>query len=135
MTNEAPMQSLLVVAGGGALGTVARYLVYIAAGRALGTQFPYGTLIVNILGSFIMGALTETMALVWSASNEMRLFLAVGFLGGFTTFSSFSLDFAVLYERGQLLLCTLYLGVSVVCSIGALFAGMLLFRRLLGAAL
>jgi CrcB protein len=135
MTNEAPMQSLLVVAGGGALGTVARYLVYIAAGHALGTQFPYGTLIVNILGSFIMGALTETMALVWSASNEMRLFLAVGFLGGFTTFSSFSLDFAVLYERGQLLLCTLYLGVSVVCSIGALFAGMLLFRRLLGAAL
>jgi CrcB protein len=63
----------------------------------------------------------------------MRLFLAVGFLGAFTTFSSFSLDFAVLYERGQLLLCTVYVGVSVVCSIGALFAGMLLFRRLLSA--
>ena len=129
------MKSLLVVAGGGALGAVARYLVYIVAGHALGTQFPYGTLIVNILGSFIMGALTETMALVWSASNEMRLFLAVGFLGAFTTFSSFSLDFAVLYERGQLFLCAVYVGVSVVCSIGALFAGMLLFRRLLSATL
>jgi CrcB protein len=127
------MKSLLVVAGGGAIGAVARYLVYIVAGHVFGTQFPYGTLIVNILGSFIMGALTETMALVWSASNEMRLFLAVGFLGAFTTFSSFSLDFAVLYERGQLLLCTVYVGVSVVCSIGALFAGMLLFRRLLSA--
>ena len=129
------MKSLLVVAGGGALGAVARYLVYIVAGHVFGTQFPYGTLIVNILGSFIMGALTETMALVWSASNEMRLFLAVGFLGAFTTFSSFSLDFAVLYERGQLLLCTVYVGVSVVCSIGALFAGMLLFRRLLSATI
>jgi CrcB protein len=127
------MKSLLVVAGGGALGAVARYLVYIVAGHVFGIQFPYGTLIVNILGSFIMGALTETMALVWSASNEMRLFLAVGFLGAFTTFSSFSLDFAVLYERGQLLLCMVYVGVSVVCSIGALFAGMLLFRRLLSA--
>lgn len=129
------MKSLLVVAGGGALGAVARYLVYIVAGHVLGTQFPYGTLIVNILGSFILGALTETMALVWSASNEMRLFLAVGFLGAFTTFSSFSLDFAVLYERGQLLLCTVYVGVSVVCSIGALFAGMFLFRRLLSATI
>lgn len=127
------MRLLLVVAGGGALGAVARYLVYVAAGHLLGAGFPFGTLIVNILGSFILGALTETMALFWSASNEWRLFLAVGFLGAFTTFSTFSLDFAVLYERGQLFLCAVYLGVSVVCSIGALFAGMLIFRRLLPA--
>lgn len=125
------MRLLLVVAGGGALGAVARYLVYVAAGHVLGAGFPFGTLIVNILGSFAMGALTETMALFWSASSEWRLFLAVGFLGAFTTFSTFSLDFAVLYERGQLFLCAVYVGVSVVCSISALFAGMLIFRRLL----
>ena len=129
------MQTLLIVAGGGALGAVARYLVYVAAGHLLGAGFPFGTLIVNIAGSFVMGALAEIMALVWSASNEARLFLAVGFLGAFTTFSTFSLDFVVLYERGRLLLCALYVGVSVVGSIGALFAGMWLFRRLLAPVL
>ena len=129
------MNSMLIVAGGGALGAVARYLVYVAAGHLLGAGFPFGTLIVNIVGSFAMGALTEIMALVWSASNEARLFLAVGFLGAFTTFSTFSLDFVVLYERGRWLLCALYVGVSMAGSIGALFAGLLLFRRLFGPAM
>ncbi len=129
------MKSLLAVAGGGALGAMARYLVYLAAAHVLGTGFPFGTLIVNILGSFVMGALTETMALVWSAPTQTRLFLVVGFLGAFTTFSTFSLDFVALYERGRLLLCGLYVAISVVCSIGALFSGMLLFRRLLGPAI
>jgi CrcB protein len=132
---EELMNSLLIVAGGGALGAGARYLVYIAAAHVLGGGFPFGTLIVNILGSFIMGVLTETMALVWSASSEMRLFMAVGFLGAFTTFSTFSLDFAVLYERGQFFLCAVYVSVSVACSIGAIFTGMLLFRRLLSPAI
>lgn len=81
-----------------------------------------------------MGVLTEIMALVWSASNETRLFLAVGVLGAFTTFSTFSLDFIVLYERGQMLRSALYVSVSVVGSICALLAGMLLLRRLLGGA-
>lgn len=129
------MRALLIVAGGGALGAVARYLVFVAAGHLLGAGFPFGTLVVNIAGSFAMGALAEIMALVWSASNETRLFLAVGFLGAFTTFSAFSLDVVVLYERGRLLLCALYIGVSVIGSIGALFAGMWLFRRLLAPAL
>jgi CrcB protein len=129
------MNSVLAVAGGGAIGAVARYFVYVAAAHLLGREFPFGTLIVNIGGSFIMGALTEIMALVWSTPNEMRLFLAVGFLGAFTTFSTFSLDVAVLYERGQLFLCAVYVSVSVVCSIGAIFAGLLLFRRLLSPAI
>ena len=129
------MKALLAVAGGGALGAVARYLVFIAAGHVLGAAFPFGTLIVNVVGSFAMGALTEIMALVWSASTQTRLFLVVGFLGAFTTFSTFSLDFVVLYERGRLLLCALYVGASVVCSIGALFFGMWVFRRLLAPAL
>ena len=129
------MKALLAVAGGGALGAVARYLVYIAAGRLLGPDFPYGTLIVNIAGSLVMGALVEIMALVWSTSSEMRLFLIVGFLGAFTTFSTFSLDFALLYERGRFFLCAVYVAASVVGSVGALFLGMWAFRRLLAPAL
>ena len=90
-----------------------------------------GTLIVNIVGSFLMGLLVETMALVWSASQEARLFLAVGILGAFTTFSTFSLDVAVLYERGRPVLVATYIVVSVICSIGALFAGLHVMRRIL----
>jgi len=125
------MKSVLIVAGGGALGAATRYLVYVAAGHLLGAGFPFRTLIVNVVGSFAMGALTEVMALAWSASGQVRLFLAVGFLGAFTTFSTFSLDFAVLYERGRFLLCALYVTISMVLSIAALFAGLWLFRRLL----
>ena len=96
------MKELLLVAGGGALGAVARYLVYILAGQLLGTGFPFGTLIVNIAGSFAMGVLVEGMALAWTVGPATRLLLAVGVLGAFTTFSTFSLDVAVLYERGRL---------------------------------
>ncbi len=122
---------LLAVAAGGVIGTVARYLVYVAAGQLLGTGFPYATLMVNIVGSVAMGALVETMALVWSTSTAMRLFLATGMLGAFTTFSSFSLDFAVLFERKDFALCAVYTIASFALSVGALFAGLHLIRRLL----
>jgi fluoride exporter len=102
------MKEVLAVAAGGVIGAVARHLVYIAAGHLLGTSFPYGTLIVNVVGSFAMGALVETMALVWSTSTAMRLFLATGILGAFTTFSTFSFDFAVLFERRAYGLCATY---------------------------
>jgi fluoride exporter len=82
-----------------------------------------------------MGVLIETMALVWSASTEMRLFLVTGILGAFTTFSTFSLDFAVLYERRAFALCALYTIASFVLSVGALFAGLYLMRRLLAPTL
>ena len=125
------MKEILLVAGGGAVGAVARYLVYVLAGQLLGPAFPFGTVIVNIVGSFLMGLLVEAMALVWSASQEARLFLAVGILGAFTTFSTFSLDVAVLYERGRPVLVATYIVVSVICSIGALFAGLHVMRRIL----
>jgi fluoride exporter len=124
------MKEILAVALGGVIGAVARYLVYVAAGHLLGTGFPYGTLIVNVVGSFAMGVLVETMALVWSTSTEMRLFLATGILGAFTTFSS-SLDFAVLCERKDFALCAVYTIASFALSVGALFAGLHLMRRLL----
>jgi CrcB protein len=122
--------NLLAVAAGGVTGAVARYLVYVATGHLLGIGFPYATLIVNVVGSFAMGVLVETMALAWSTSTAMRLFLTTGILGAFTTFSTFSLDFAVLYERRAFVLCALYTIASFVLSVGALFAGLYLVRRL-----
>jgi CrcB protein len=129
------VQELLAVAAGGVLGAVARYLVYVAVGQFFGTGFPYATLIVNVVGSFAMGVLVETMALVWSTSTEMRLFLATGILGSFTTFSTFSLDFAVLFERRAFVPCALYTIASFALSVGALFVGLHLMRRLLAPSI
>ena len=129
------MKDLFTVAAGGAVGAVARYLVYVAAGKVLGAGFPFGTLIVNVFGSFLMGILIEGTALAWTVSPQLRLFLAVGVLGAFTTFSTFSLDVAVLYERGKLALAAGYIIASFVCSVGALFLGLYLLRRLYAPAL
>ena len=129
------MKELLTVAAGGAVGAVARYLVYILAARLLGSGFPFGTLIVNVVGSFCMGVLIEGMALAWSIGAETRLFLMVGVLGAFTTFSTFSLDVAVLYERGRMDLVAVYIMVSVIFSVGALFAGLYVMRRIYAPAL
>ncbi|MDH3239510.1 MAG: fluoride efflux transporter CrcB, partial [Alphaproteobacteria bacterium] len=95
------MKVLFAVAVGGAAGAVARYLVMSAIGAVLGSGFPYATLTVNVVGSFILGLILETSALVWSPGEALRAFLVVGVLGAFTTFSTFSLDVAVLYERGE----------------------------------
>ena len=127
------MSELLAVAAGGVVGAVARYLVYVVTGQILGTGFPYATLIVNVIGSFAMGILIEIMALVWSTSTEMRLFLATGILGAFTTFSTFSLDFAVLFERRAFALCAIYTVSSFALSVGALFAGLYVVRFLIPA--
>ena len=125
------MKLMLFAAAGGAVGAAGRYLVGVAAVRLLGHGFPWGTLVVNIVGSLIMGALIEAVALRYSISNEMRTFLTTGILGGFTTFSAFSLDFAILIERKAHGLAALYLCASVALSIGALFAGLYLARSLL----
>ena len=122
---------LLAVAAGGALGAVGRYLVISAVGQAFGTGFPLGTIVVNVVGSFVLGALTEAMALAWSPSPELRAMIVVGVLGAFTTFSTFSLDVVLLYERGALGQAALYIGVSVVLSIGAFFLGLALLRSVL----
>lgn len=124
------VKAFLAVAVGGAVGAVSRYSVYLLAARYLGQNFPYGTLIVNILGSLIMGMFIEMMALVWNVGTEVRLFFVVGILGAFTTFSTFSLDVAVLYERGELWVVALYMLASVVLSIGALFLGLHVVRTL-----
>ena len=118
------MKMLFAIAAGGALGALGRHFVSAAALKWLGAGFPWGTLAVNILGSFAMGVLIETLALKGSASAELRGFLAVGVLGAFTTFSTFSLDVVVLAQRKELMLAGVYIASSVSLAILALFAGL-----------
>ncbi|MGA9008107.1 MAG: fluoride efflux transporter CrcB [Xanthobacteraceae bacterium] len=120
----------LIVFFGGGLGAALRHGVNLVAARALGTEFPYGTLIINVLGSLAMGLIAEYFALKIGLPQRWRLFLTTGILGGFTTFSAFSLDAALLYERGQQMGAAIYVVASVVLAIGALFAGMAIIRML-----
>ena len=120
------IQTLLQVALGGALGASSRYLTGVAMTALLGRGFPWGTLTVNILGSFAMGLLITVLGNL--SATRLHPLLAVGFLGGFTTFSSFSLDVVALYERGDIALAAGYAAVSVVASILALFLGLALAR-------
>jgi CrcB protein len=122
---------LIAVAAGGAAGAIARYLVTSAVPRWLGHGFPWGTVIVNVAGSLLMGLLIDVMARRWSAPPEARVFLVTGLLGAFTTFSTFSLDVVTLYERGALAAAAAYVVGSVVVGVLALFGGMWLGRALI----
>jgi CrcB protein len=122
---------LAAVAVGGALGSVARYLVMVQIGRLFGAGFPFGTLAVNLLGGFVLGVLVEAMALRWSVSQEIRALLTVGVMGGFTTFSTFSMDIFVLMERGDAMGAALYAGASVGFGLAAFWAGLMLMRTVL----
>lgn len=121
---------LLLVALGGAIGATLRHLVGVLTLRWLGSGLPWGTLTVNIVGSFVMGVVVELIARRFDASMELRMFLMTGILGGFTTFSSFSLDTAVLWERGDTGLAFTYVAASVTLSIAALFAGLAVVRTI-----
>ncbi|SMH52179.1 fluoride efflux transporter CrcB [Azospirillum agricola] len=127
--------SLLAVAVGGAAGSVARYLLILLVGQWVGTRFPYGTLIVNASGCFAMGVLSELAALVWSPSPELRALVLVGVLGGFTTFSSFTLDIGVLVGRNEMAAAMGYLLASVVLTILGFFAGLWVVRSLVPVSL
>ncbi|HBT01031.1 fluoride efflux transporter CrcB [Salipiger marinus] len=121
--------TLFQVALGGALGASGRYLTGLAMARLFGRGFPWGTLAVNILGSFAMGVLV--VALAQLSANRLAPFLMTGVLGGFTTFSAFSLDVATLYERGDVGQAAIYVAASVGVSLAALFAGLFLTRSIL----
>lgn len=127
------MTRFLIVAAGGALGAVARYGV----GRLVpASGWPWGTMAVNVVGGLAMGLLTGWLAFRGGAGGEtVRLFTAVGVLGGFTTFSAFSLETALMIERREFALAGGYVAASVVLSIAALFLGLMLARRAFGAAL
>ena len=119
---------VLSIAAGGAIGSVLRHFAGVRALAMFGPAFPYGTLFVNVIGSFVMGVMVALFAHLGNPSQEMRAFLTVGLLGGFTTFSSFSLDAATLYERGQIGAAGLYIALSLILSLAAIFAGLFIVR-------
>jgi CrcB protein len=129
LTEGDDMNFLIVFLGAG-IGGALRHGVNLAASAFLGSQFPYGTLIINIVGSFLMGVIAEYFAMKGFLPQAWRLFLTTGILGGFTTFSTFSLDTALLYERGELLMAGVYAMGSMILAIGGLFAGLSLVRNM-----
>ena len=122
------MAAYLAIAIGGALGSMARYATGIYVGRWLGTAFPWGTLLINIFGSFLIGVFAESFALRWDASPSTRVFLVVGICGGYTTFSTFSLDIVTLINRGELLAAGAYILASVALGVAALYGGLYAMR-------
>ncbi|WP_306120259.1 MULTISPECIES: fluoride efflux transporter CrcB [unclassified Roseitalea] len=122
------MINLVWVALGGAAGASLRYLVYLGMGRIAGGGYPWATMTVNVVGSLLMGVLVGWLMRRGGSGEHLRLLLGVGLLGGFTTFSSFSLDFALLWQRGDTGTALGYALVSVAACIAALFAGMVLVR-------
>jgi fluoride exporter len=124
------MNMLIAIAVGGGVGALGRHFLSSAVAAILGTAFPWGIFVVNILGGFLMGLIVEMGALKLDYSLEMRAFLTTGLLGGFTTFSAFSLDASLMIERGDWMGAMFYVAGSALLSIGALFAGLWLVRSL-----
>ena len=120
----------LAVFVGAGLGGILRHGVNRASLAYLGPAFPYGTLFVNIIGGLVMGMLAEVFLVKGGGSQEFRLFLVTGFLGGFTTFSAFSLDAALMWQRSDYAALASYIVASVLLSIAALFIGMAAVRAL-----
>lgn len=119
--------SLLVFIGAG-MGGALRHLFNVASARAFGPDLPLSTLVVNVLGSFSVGCIAGYFAVRGHGSQSLQLFLTTGILGGFTTFSAFSLEAALLWERGQVTSFFGFVLASVVLSIAAVFAGLALVR-------
>jgi fluoride exporter len=124
------MRLLLLATVGGGIGAGARFIVQAGMMRWLGPGFPWWTLAINVVGSFLMGVVVELVASRFANSAEVRTFLATGILGGFTTFSAFSLDFVTLIDAKQQTAAMLYAIGSVSLSILALYAGLILARAL-----
>lgn len=125
------MNTSVIVFIGAGLGGLLRHVMNTAITTSMGAGFPYGILAINVLGSTAMGLLAGWLAFRGEAPAELRLFLATGLLGGFTTFSAFSLDTALLIERGETGLAAIYVAASVALSVIGLFAGLWAMRAVL----
>lgn len=121
-----------VVFLGGGLGSAGRHGVNLLAARLVGTQYPVGTFLINLLGSFAMGAVVEYFAARSGLAPQARLFLTTGVIGGFTTFSTFSLESAQLLDRGEPAAALVYIMGSAVLGVASLYLGMLAARMLPG---
>ncbi|MBD8555886.1 fluoride efflux transporter CrcB [Rhizobium sp. CFBP 8762] len=122
--------NIVLVAVGGAVGSVLRYLVGVWALRLAGPVFPWGTLFVNVTGSFLIGVTAEFIVRRFGGSVDLRLLLITGLIGGYTTFSAFTLDALTLLERGNTAAALIYIASSVVVSLLAVFAGLVLTRSI-----
>jgi fluoride exporter len=125
------LKTIIAIGLGGALGSIARHFMNTGIATLVKTPFPWGILVINVVGCFLMGALIAVFAGIWNPAQEVRAFLTVGFLGGFTTFSAFSLDAMQLWTAGDMKGMLLYVAVSVVLSIAAVFAGSLIIWKVL----
>ena len=124
------LHMLLAVAAGGALGAVSRFFVTSSVIYVFGNSLPFGTLVVNIIGSFCLGALVEVFPVAWSVSPELRNFFIVGILGSFTTFSTFSLEVVELWSRGDLFYAGIYVIGSVCLGILGFICGAITTKSL-----
>lgn len=123
-----PVSSYLIVFLGSGLGGVLRHAVNVIVPRLLGSDYPHSTILVNVGGSFIMGLMAGWFAFKGDSSQAWRLFLATGVLGGFTTFSTFSLDSTVLWQRGEAWNAAIYVTSSVALALGGIIAGLRIMR-------
>jgi len=125
------MNMIFAVAAGGAIGATGRYLVGKLMLNLMGPGFPWGTFTVNIIGSFFIGFIVELMAIRFNLSHEWQGFLVIGILGGFTTFSAFSLEVGLMLEKDQFSVAALYAFGSMFMGVAALFAGIFAGRSLI----
>tara|TARA_Y100000590_G_scaffold342688_1_gene391365 strand:- start:698 stop:1069 length:372 start_codon:yes stop_codon:yes gene_type:complete len=123
------MTKIILIGLGGFLGTVIRYLLQSLTSYLYPFQFPLGTILINVLGSFVIGLIYQFTNQNTILSDDIRLFLTVGILGGFTTFSAFSIDVMLLYQNNGKVIAFIYLLLSVMLSIIAVFAGMTIFKN------
>jgi len=121
---------IFAIAIGGALGAVGRYVVSVLMLQWISSNIPLGTLVVNVVGSFVLGLVYECGTLVWQSSNEFKAFLIVGILGGFTTFSTFSLEIVVLFQKGEIGAGVLYAVGSLVLAVLGLTMGIIFGRSI-----
>lgn len=123
------MKTIFFISIGAALGAILRHFMIMAISRTWMHSFPLATLVINIVGSFILGVLVELFALKLSVSQDLKAMLTVGFLSSFTTLSTVALEFALLSSRGQLGIAFLYITLTMLLSVGAVFLGFYLIRN------
>ena len=122
------MLKVIIVGFGGFFGSVFRYLIYLLSNNLIGYSFPLGTILVNIIGCFLIGLTYQIFSDMISLSDNLKLFMTIGFLGGFTTFSAFSLDVFLLYQSNSKLVAIIYIFITLVLSLLAMLGGMWIFK-------
>lgn len=122
------MLKVIIVGFGGFFGSVFRYLIYLLSNNLIGYSFPFGTFLVNVIGCFLIGLIYQIFSDVISLSDNLKLFMTIGFLGGFTTFSAFSLDIFLLYQSNSKLVAIIYIFITLVLSLLAMLGGMWIFK-------